>query len=158
MKRFGDATRVAAQKKQGQGEHAPITVAILDRDVTFEFPGAGQVTYLSMIATTAENDVEAASALLTFLVSMTNDEGGRILKRSVLNPHSGFDLDDVPDVIRYLIEEWGGFPTAPASASSATQATTGRTSTGATRRAGSTRSTSRSTASSTRSTTSSLEN
>jgi hypothetical protein len=159
MKRFGNAAKAAAKRQRGAGEMAPIKAGILDRDIEFQFPGSGAVAYLSMIAASADTDLEAGAGLLNFLISMVDEDDQRYIQRVILNPRSGFDLDDVPEVIEYLIEQWGAErPTTPASDSSASQASTGTRSTGATRRAGSTRSTSRSTASSTPSITSSSPN
>jgi hypothetical protein len=156
MKRFGNAAKAAQKRQQGNDQMVPIKAGILDRDLTFTFPGSGAVAYLSMIAASADNDMEAGAGLLNFLISMVDEDGQRYIRKVILDPNSGFDLDDVPEVIEYLIEEWSGErPTTPASDSSVSQASTGTRSTAASRRAGSTRSTSRSTVSSTPSTTSS---
>lgn len=154
MKQFGDAAKAAAKRQERRENGESVTAAILDREITFDHPGPGQLAYLSMVAASADSDLEAGAGLLNFLVSMMSNEDARYLKKVILDMDSGFDIEDVVEVMEYLLEEWSARPTKPASDSSGSQVPTGRPSTAASRRAGSTRSTSRSTDSSTLSTTS----
>lgn len=124
----------------------PIPVPILDRTVTIHPPHPGAFIYLNNMLGVNE-PLQVASSLIEFICELMDDMDARYVGRLILNKNSGFDVYDVEEILTDLIEEWGEYPTKPASGSSPSQATTGKRSTANSRRVASTRSTSRSTAS-----------
>jgi len=139
MKQFGHA---AGHRRQQEGDEQvePITVKIVDRDITFSFPGTGQLA--SMGATLALGDgMQMAGGIVSFFSSMIENESEKGYVASLLlepPSRSRFDAFDVADVIEYLITTWGERPTEPASDSSRTQGSTGKPSTATSRRVKST--------------------
>lgn len=147
MKQFGDKARKAERDAD-----YPITVKMLDREVTVHSPGAAQLAYLGTLMLGEE--LEVAGGLINFFAELLDKPEDRsYLKRILLDHESGFDVYDLEDMAAYLIEEWGQRPTNAASDSQPSQLSTGKPSTAKSRRVrASTPSTSRSTASSTPST------
>jgi hypothetical protein len=128
MKQFGDKNRKAARE-----EDHPITIKMLDREVTVHSPGAEQLAYLS--AMLLEDELDAAGGLINFFAELLETDGDRrYLKKILLDHSSGFDVYDLADMAEYLVEEWGKRPTTAASGSSPTQRTTGKSSTASSRR------------------------
>lgn len=141
MKQFGHAAG-SRQKQDGDEPVEPITVPIVDRKITFTFPGSGQLA--SMGAALGLGDgLRMAGGVVNFFVSMIEDQGEKGYVGSLLlepPSKSRFDVYDVAEVIEYLISEWGERPTPPASDSPRTQGSTGKSSTANSRRVKSTRS------------------
>lgn len=124
----------------------PVEVPILDRVVTIHPPHAGAFIYLNNMLGLSD-PLRVASGLIEFACSLMDDMDARYVGRLILDRSSGFDIYDMEELLTDLVEEWGEFPTSPASGSSPSQAPTGKRSTANSRRAGSTRATSTSTGS-----------
>lgn len=119
----------------------PVTIEILDREVTIYPPHSGAFIYLNNML--GINDpLRVASGLIEFMCSLMDDMDARYVGRLILDHDSGFDVFDVEEILTDLIEDWGERPTKPASGSSPSQAPTGKRSTAASRRVVSTRQTS----------------
>lgn len=84
---------------------------------------------------------EAAGIMSLFKQSLPEAEYKELRSR-LRDPEDDVTLEVLQEVIPWLMEEWTAFPTQPASASSASPASTGARSTGRVRGQGSTRSTS----------------
>ena len=119
----------------------PVEVPILDRKVTIHPPHAGAFIYLNNMLGLSD-PLRVASGLIEFACSLMDDLDARYVGRLILDRSSGFDIYDMEELLTDLVEEWGERPTSPASASSPSQAPTGKRSTATSRRAGSTRATS----------------
>lgn len=145
MRKYGNKNKVG-RAEEGTTNLEPVTVDILDRQVTIHPPHAGAFIFLNNML--GVNDpLRVASSLIEFLCSLVDDLDARYIGRLILDHGSGFDVYDVEELLTDLIEEWGERPTTPASGSSPSQATTGKRSTANSRRVTSTRSTSKSPAS-----------
>lgn len=153
MKQFGSIAKAAAQKHE-RDEEDFLEYTLVDREVKFYYPGSGALAYVGLTQASAATDLELAGSYINFVVSLVEPEDARYIKRILLDHASGFDIDDLTDLMDELMDQWSNHPSKPGSGSAPTSAPTGRPSTAASRRAGSTRSTSRSTASSTRAITS----
>lgn len=153
MKQFGSIAKAAAQKHR-RDEEDFLEYRIVEREVKFYYPGSGALAYIGLVEASAENDLMLSGAYINFIISLVEDADARYIKRVLLDHASGFDIEDLTDLIEELLDQWSNHPSKPVSDSSPTSAPTGRPSTATSRRVGSTRSTSRSTASSTRPTTS----
>jgi hypothetical protein len=128
MKQFGDRNRAS-----GRTEDHPITVMMLDREVTVHMPSTGQLAYLGTLL--LADELEAAGGLINFFGGLLeSDEDRNHLKKILLDHNSGFDVFDLADMAEYLIEEWGQRPTNAASGSSPSQPSTGKSSTANSRR------------------------
>src|SRR5699024_713325 len=118
----------------------PITVKIVDREITFSFPGTGQLASMGA-ALGLDGGLQMAGAVINFFTSMIEDDMEKnYIGQLLLAPpsRSQFDDFDMRDVIEHLIATWGGRPTEPASDSPRTQGSTWKPSTANSRRAKST--------------------
>lgn len=141
IKQFGDAARKG--KDDGDDDY-PITVKILEREVTVHSPGSGALAYLSMAIAGAGGDMVQLGQSINFIMSIFEDEDARYVRGLLLDRKSGFDAEDLLDFAIYIVEEWSDRPTKPSTGSSRPQGRTGARTTGATRKVGSGSSTSRS--------------
>lgn len=132
IKTFGDAARLASEEETEHEE--PILVKILDREIEIEFPGTGQVIFMTAEFNEAQSDISQIGGLMQMLYHLVSPEDARFLRQSLLSRDSGFNGDDVLDLIEYLTEQWSSRPTMNASGSSPSQAKSGRPSTGGARR------------------------
>jgi|SRR5690606_10855421 hypothetical protein len=147
---FGSAARGAAMREQGAEDDIEVlTIETTDetRDVKFRYPGTGQMAYLALAMASDEGDLVQAGQLINFVANMiVDDEDVRFFRRSILEFDSGFELEDVQDLVEELLTRWGGDrPTQSSAASSPQRQATGKRSTGGARAkaAASSRSTSR---------------
>ncbi len=141
MKQFGRAAG-ERQKQDGDEEVEPVTVQIVERKITFHFPGTGQLAAMGA-ALGLGDSLRMAGGVVNFFVSMIEKEQDKSYVGSLLlepPSKSRFDIFDVAEVIEHLIAEWGDRPTPPASDSPRTQGSTGKSSTANSRRVKSTRS------------------
>lgn len=140
MKSFG-RTEIEPEIREDGSE---ITVQVVDREVTFKEPVDTQVMVLMSYYTgEGEATAEKVGAALRFITNLMTDRSDAFwLVRLMERGDSRFQTKDLSELFNYLIEEWGERPTQPASASQATQGSTGKRSTASSRRQGSTRKTS----------------
>jgi len=144
IKQFGNAARGA--RDEGE-EDLELEVMILDRKIHLNSPGSGQLSYLAMTIASNNRDLLTVGRLINFIVNLMDDDDQGYVSALLLDRDSGFDGEDIVDVAEYVVEEWSSRPTQTSTGSSKSPQATGRRSTGATRKAGSTPSRSRSTAS-----------
>lgn len=150
IRSFGDAARVAAEQET---EHVEtLTVDILGREIDIEYPGSGQVIYMTAELSEAQNDISQIGGLIQFIYHLVSPEDAQYIRQRLLDRMSGFDAEAVLDLVEYLVEEWSSRPTEKPSVSSPSPRKAGSTSTGGARRKVSTSSNSRSGGSSTSST------
>jgi len=145
IRTFGDAVKAAERAEEDYQE--PITVNILDREVTIEYPGSGQAIYMTATIAGTDGDITQVGELVQFLYHLVEEEDAIFIKHSLLDRKSGFDGESVIELIEYLTEEWSSRPTRSLTGLSKSQPRTGPSSTGGARRKASTPSRSRSAAS-----------
>lgn len=154
VRKFGSAAKAAAQKVE-RNESDYLEYEVLDQKTKFYNPGTAALVHMSMMQAaldTGGNDLQRGMTALVpfirFVTSLVDDGDQARMMRLLSTENSGFDVMDLMELFDALLEDWSNeTPTKPASASSPTRATTGKSSTATSRRAGSTRSTSRSTVS-----------
>lgn len=112
-------------------------------------PTEGQlVLLLGAMNEYASNEQQAATVLDVFWSLLEEDTVG-VLKRRLRDRHDTFGLQDIMNIIEWIVEETSARPTRPSLASLPSRATSGHLSTGAVPRKRSTRSPSRPIASTT---------
>lgn len=142
IRSFGDAVK-AAERAEEDNE-PPLVIDILGREIELEYPGSGQVIYMTAALASTEGDITQVGEVVQFLYHLVTDEDAAYIKGKLLDRKSGFDGDTVIELIEYITEEWSSRPTRNASGSSQSRSRTGASSTGGARRRASTPSTSRS--------------
>ncbi len=137
IKSFGDAARVAAEREADHFE--PITVKILDREITVDYPGSGQIVYMTAELAEVQDDLNQVGGLMNFIYRLVPREDAQYIRQQLLDPLSGFDGEEVVSFVEYLVEEWSSRPTEKSSVSSPSRPKTGQSSTAPARRRASTR-------------------
>lgn len=142
-RQFASATRKAATTET-VGSDLPdfVIIPLAGRDIALSRPGTGQLTYLASISASDDDDALKWGGIINFLVALMDDDDGRFLKRALMS--NELEVDEIAEAVEDILEKWSDRPTMRSSGSSPQRRATGRPSTGASRRQGSSRSTSRS--------------
>ena len=130
-------------------ELMPFTMADDDTQLYALMPTEADVALAAGALSQYAEDGEKAVAVLDLFWSLMTDETARHLRRRLRDRKDRFGVPDVMNVLEWIIEERTGRPTKPSSASTASQPSTGASSTVNSPRKASTRSRSRQTASAT---------
>lgn len=154
MRKFGNAAKAAARQQERNASDF-VEYGVLDQPTKFYNPGTAALVHMSLMQAAVDSggsDVQRGMAavvpFIQFVTSLVDDVDAARMRRLLATENSGFDIMDLMELFDALLEDWSQeTPTKPASASSASRATTGKRSTATSRRVGSTRSTSPSTAS-----------
>jgi hypothetical protein len=97
-------------------------------------PTGGQVAVLlSKTASTHATAPERVAAMIDFFAGVLDEESHQILVRRLMDRNDKFELEDVNNILVYLMEEWAARPTKSPSASTSSQRNGGRKSTGGSR-------------------------
>jgi hypothetical protein len=147
LKQFGNAAKASTAEPQ----EPPLKANVLDRQVTFNSPGTGQIAYVASYMAGDDGEIIQYGGMLNFLFSLLQDDDDRAYVKRSLRDQS-LTMEDVEEILIWIVEEWSERPTKRPSDFSDGQRTTGKSSTANSRRVASRRSTSGSTASATRST------
>lgn len=147
MKEFASAAQRAEKAQRDKDEVAglePVEFNVAEKVVRFNYPGSGQVVYFAMILGTEKRDIQWVGRLINWCLSLVDDEGHAHLSGLLLDPESGFDGEDMVDIVTALVQEWmDEVPTARPADYLPSRRAAGVSSTAASRRAGSTPSRSR---------------
>lgn len=157
-KMFGDATRTAKPRESSEepvlvGVQGKLDGEVVERDVTMYEPSENQASILAIIAAKGKraNGGDAAR-FIDLVMRLVTPEDRDFLEELLMEDGSGFELADLMGMFEYAAEEWSSRPTGRSNGSSKSPKKAGKSSTGASRRAVSTRSTSPSAGSATSST------
>lgn len=124
MKEF--VTAVAAADKDAD-EWLTFKVDGVDCKVTR--PTSAQVAYLTAaLHKRAATETQIAGAI-NFCMAIMDHDTSAYLSDKLLDLTDPFDLENLQDIIEWLVEEWSGRPTEPSSDSTDTQDGSGSTST-----------------------------
>lgn len=141
---------LAAEEANGTAEEAlPFTMDGDDTQLYAYLPGEGQMVLLLGVASELSDPGASSAAVMDVFWELLSEDTRRHLRRRLLSRTDPFGLADIMNIIEWLVEESTARPTTPSSASTSSQETTGRRSTGTARQRASTRSTSPRTASAT---------
>lgn len=92
-------------------------------------PGGGQLGVL-MAATSGHQPPQVQIAgIINFFNSTLDDQSSSYLVNKLLERDNGFEIEEVQDILEYLVEEWTGRPTKSPSGSTRSQSRGGRKST-----------------------------
>jgi hypothetical protein len=92
-------------------------------------PTSGQVAYLSMTTHKRQSWETQVSGIINFVMAIMDDETAAYLSDRLLDHNDPFEIEQIQEIIEYLVEEWAARPTEPSSDSSKSPDTSGSTST-----------------------------
>lgn len=130
-------------------ELMPFTMADDDTQLYALMPTESDVALAAGALSQYAEDGEKVVAVLDLFWSLMDEPTARHLRKRLRNRADRFGVADIMNVLEWIIEERTGRPTKPSSASTASQPSTGASSTANSPRRASTRSRSRQTASAT---------
>jgi hypothetical protein len=129
IKSFVTAAK-SAENRAALNEALPIEVEIDDRKITFFPPDDGQ--FAIALAGTGDlvDNATMASTQINFFFSLIHDEKDHAhLRRRLFDWRDPFGVENVADVIEYLMEEWSARPTKQPSDFLPSQSSAGKKST-----------------------------
>lgn len=92
-------------------------------------PGDGQLAVLMATTGRHSSQNEQIAGIINFFASVLSDESHGYIVSRLLDRRDRFGLEQVQDIIEWLIEEWSGRPTKSPSGSTASPPSTGLSST-----------------------------
>lgn len=127
MKEFAIAAKAEAEDPEIV---VPIKFKVGDQECLAYSPEAGQLAIMfSRMDDTIANDGERMAAMIDFFLGLLDKDSRRVLTKRLMDRDDNFELEDVSDIMGWLMEQWSGRPTQPSSASSRSRANGGRKST-----------------------------
>lgn len=92
-------------------------------------PTSGQVAYLSMTTHKRQSFETQVSGIINFVMAIMDDETAAYLSDRLLDHNDSFEIEQIQEIIEYLVEEWAARPTEQSSGSSESPDTSGPSST-----------------------------
>lgn len=80
-------------------------------------PSDGQIAFLMARQTQHVRTQEKVGALLNFFDSVLEDETQSYISDRLLDPEDEFGVDEIQDILGFLMEEWSARPTKSSTAS-----------------------------------------
>jgi len=145
MKEFTTAAKAAV----AEDDDGVITFMVDDLEVKAYQPSSGQMAMVYQALSDYNSDQRKVAGIIDFFFGLLDNDAEQALGRRLLSREDPFDLDQVTEIISWLVEEWAGRPTQSSSGSTRSPTPIGPKSTATSRNGGSTRSRSPSTASAT---------
>lgn len=127
MKEFVTAV---AEVVNGEEEDKGSIFFVDGRELTYYRPGDGQLAYL-MAATSGRSSTNAdkVAGLLNFFDAILDDDSSQYIGERLLSRTDKFGIDEVQEIMEWMVEQWAGRPTKRLSDSSKSQTTDGPKST-----------------------------
>jgi len=103
-------------------------------------PSNGQLAILLASVSSTQSWTHQVAGVINFFDAVLDDESSAYITRRLLERTDQFGLDEVQDIIQWLVEEWSSRPTQPPSGSTPSPPKGGRKSTARTPRSTSSKS------------------
>lgn len=124
MKEFVTAARVAEEQ-----DDEYISFKVDDIEVHAYEPSPGQLAMMYSSLSDHARDEKRIAGVVDFFFGLLDSDQARILGARLLDRNDSFELEQITEIMGWLVEEWAARPTRPSSASSASPTSTGRKST-----------------------------
>jgi hypothetical protein len=103
---------VTAVKAGGREVSDEVTVKIDDQEVTFAAPSPEQLAILIASVSATGNDLVGIAEIINVFFDLIEDPDiYRSLRHRLFDREDEFGVDELTDILLYLIEEWTGRPT-----------------------------------------------
>lgn len=119
-------TTSATKKEDGEGW--PFEVD--GRQMVAYKPDEGQFAMLMANVGRGSSDSDRVAGLINFVINIIDDKGADYLVGRLYNRKDVFGIEQIEEIMEWLVEEWTGNPTQGQSASTPSPSSTGRSSTG----------------------------
>lgn len=115
MKQFTTAVREKTQ--ESEGDDKPITFDVDGQTFTAYKPSDAQIAIITTKTGRRASSADVAAAAIDFFWSVLDDKAARTVEDRLMDRKDDFGLDEVLDILFWLIEEWTGHPTERQSVS-----------------------------------------
>ncbi len=126
MKEFN----VAAAELEASGEDkepvGTLHFSVNGNECTAYKPGDGQLAVLMAATGRHASSQEQVAGIINFFASVLDDESNAYVVARLLNRKDPFGLEQVQEIMEWMIAEWSGRPTKPSSGSTPSQPSTGQ--------------------------------
>lgn len=130
MKEFNVAVaELEAEQQDGEEPAGTLHFSINGVECTAYKPGDGQLAVLMAATGKHSSSQENVAGIINFFASVLDDEANAYIVARLLNRRDKFGLEEVQEIMSWMIEEWAGRPTKPSSGSTESQDSTGPRST-----------------------------
>jgi hypothetical protein len=146
MKEFTTSAKAAIEP---DSIDQPITFKVDDVEVRAYEPSPGQMAMMYSALSDLSTDNQRVAGIVDFFLGLLDGDSRRVLAQRLMDREDPFELDELTEIMTWLIGEWSARPTRPSSASTPSPRRTGRKSTVAALNGGLTPGSSDSTASAT---------
>lgn len=89
----------------------PVEIELDDRKITFIPPTTGQWAVTMAGSSDPESPAEMIATQINFFFSMLDDEDVSYFRHRLFDREDPFDVDNIAEIIEYLMEEWTARPT-----------------------------------------------
>lgn len=126
MKEFNTSTTL--KEREGTAEEQVWKFKVDGREVTAYMATAAQIAVvLSKVSRHTQLTTKIAG-IIDFLMAVMDQDDASWLSERLLDRNDTFGIEEVQNIMSWLIEEWGGHPTDGQSGSSSSPSGTGPTS------------------------------
>jgi hypothetical protein len=109
IKSFTTSGKSVEQNGTPMGE--PVAVDVDGREVTFVPPTTGQWAVTMAGGTDSSSPSDQVATQINFFFSMLDPKDVAYFKHRLFDREDPFDVDNIADIITYLLEEWAARPT-----------------------------------------------
>lgn len=127
MREFVTAANEAAETPEDKAAGTPFTVD--GREYRAFKPQDGQLAVLMATTGRHSSQAEMVSGLINFFVNVLDEESHHHIIDRLLDRNDKFGIEQVQEIMEWMVEEWSGRPTRSPSVSTSSQSSTGPTST-----------------------------
>lgn len=112
MKEFNTAIREAIEDQD-----APLEFAIDGAKMVAYKPTDGQIAITMAAMSRHTSDQTKAAAAIDFFIAVLDEDSAAHITERLMTREDPFGLEEVQDILEFLVEEWIGRPTQPPSGS-----------------------------------------
>lgn len=127
IKSFTTSGKSVEENGTPMGE--PVTVDVDGREVIFIPPTTGQWAVTMAGGTDSSSPSDQIATQINFFFSMLDDKDVHYFKHRLFDREDAFDVDNIAEIITYLLEEWAARPTKQPSDYLPSQRSAGKRST-----------------------------
>lgn len=135
MKEFVTSAREAVADEDNEDL---VIFKLDDQEVHAYAPTPGQLAMMYAAVSDHAKDDKRIAGVVDFFFGLIDEESQRVLSARLMDRNDPFELDQLTEIMGWLVEQWAARPTRSSSVSSPSPPPTGRKSTGRSRNGGST--------------------
>ena len=126
MKEFTTAVNEAEKSEEDEG----LVEFMVDGELCTAYrPSDGQLAFLMASTGRHSSTEEQIAGIINFFVAVLDDDSHNYVVSKLLDRKDKFGIEQVQEIMEWLVSEWSGRPTKSPSGSTSSPPSTGRSST-----------------------------